>query len=194
MPNLNAFYGLLVLIFLIFVLRQIKKHKIWRLIQTEQYQRLEKELDKTSTRMLIKAYNRENLKLNCYLMQRNKDKINGQYHKMRDIHKKPLDDQEFLTKMFNYYLQDNNKNECKNIISAMEKHLTNKTIINESKMLFNIIFNKSSAYIDLFIDQMKNMKDEQKGIACYYLSIQYKNKGEVENQQKYEKLSKQYLC
>lgn len=72
MLNLNAFYGLLVLIFIIFVLRQIKKYKIWRLIQAERYQSLEKELDKTSTRMLIKAYNRENLKLNCYLLQRDK--------------------------------------------------------------------------------------------------------------------------
>lgn len=113
---------------------------------------------------------------------------------MRDIHKIPLDDQEFLTKMFNFYLQDNNKNECKKIISEMEKRMSNKRILNESKMLFDIIFEKSSAYIDLLIDQMKNMKDEQKGIACYYLSIQYRNKGDGENQKKYEKLSKQYLC
>ena len=115
--NILISIGILLLLIAVFsILRYLKQRKIFRFIQTQNFSELEKELDSITTRMLIKPYNRENIRLNMYLMERDKKKINEQFERLYPILKKPLQNQEFLTKMFQHYLFEQDEKRCKKTI------------------------------------------------------------------------------
>lgn len=181
---------LLLLIVLFSLLRFLKQRKILKFMQTQSFSKLEKELDSITTRMLIKPYHRENIRLNIYLMERDKKKINEQFERLYPIFKKPLQNQEFLTKMFQHYLFEYDEKRCKKLLNAMQESIQQTSILHETQMLFQIFFENSFAYIDELKQRMKTMENEQKAMCAYYISLQYENKKDEYHAQKYREFSK----
>lgn len=177
--NILISIGILLLLIAVFsILRYLKQRKIFRFIQTQNFSELEKELDSITTRMLIKPYNRENIRLNMYLMERDKKKINEQFERLYPILKKPLQNQEFLTKMFQHYLFEQDEKRCKKLLGTIQESIQQASILHEAQMLFQIFFENSSAYINELKQKMETMENEQKAMCAYYISLQYENKKE----------------
>lgn len=190
--NILTSIGILLLLIVLFsILRYLKQKSILRRIQTQNFSKLEEELDSITTRMLIKPYNRENIRLNLYLMKRDKKKINKQFERLYPILKNPLQNQEFLTKMFQHYLFEQDEKRCKKLLDAIQESIQQASILHETQTLFQIFFEDSFAYIDEMKQKMKEMKDEQKAMCAYYISLQYENKKDEYHAQKYRELSKQ---
>lgn len=190
--NILTSIGILLLLIVLFsILRYLKQKSILRRIQTQNFSKLEEELDSITTRMLIKPYNCENIRLNLYLMKRDKKKINKQFERLYPILKNPLQNQEFLTKMFQHYLFEQDEKRCKKLLDAIQESIQQASILHETQMLFQIFFEDSFAYIDEMKQKMKEMKDEQKAMCAYYISLQYENKKDEYHAQKYRELSKQ---
>ncbi len=189
--NILISIGILLLLIAVFsILRYLKQRKIFRFIQTQNFSELEKELDSITTRMLIKPYNRENIRLNMYLMERDKKKINEQFERLYPILKKPLQNQEFLTKMFQHYLFEQDEKRCKKLLGTIQESIQQASILHEAQMLFQIFFENSSAYINELKQKMETMENEQKAMCAYYISLQYENKKDEYHAQKYRELSK----
>ena len=126
-------------------------------------------------------------------MEKDKKKINKQYEKMLPIHKSEKNNQEFLIKMFNYYLLGENEKKCKQLLSVIKESIRQEEIVKETEMLYHIFFEGCSDYIAPLVHQLDNLKDEQKGMAAYYIAVQYRNLGNKSKQEEYETLSKKYL-
>ena len=189
--NILISIGMLLLLIVLFsLLRFLKQRKILKFMQTQSFSKLEKELDSITTRMLIKPYHRENIRLNIYLMERDKKKINEQFERLYPIFKKPLQNQEFLTKMFQHYLFEYDEKRCKKLLNAMQESIQQTSILHETQMLFQIFFENSFAYIDELKQRMKTMENEQKAMCAYYISLQYENKKDEYHAQKYREFSK----
>lgn len=183
----------ILLIVIIEILRILKKKKILSLIKKQELDSLENELNKITTRMLVPSYNRENLLLNCYLMQKNNEKINIQFEKLWNVSKKDIHNQEFLTKMFNHYAFSGNKKQSKRILDEIKRKINKPNIVYEAEMIYEIFFKKSSKYIDDLKEKMNVMENEQKGMAAYFISVQYRNMNNVKKVEEYEQISKQYF-
>ncbi len=79
---------IVILLIVIIEILHFTEKKILSLIKKQELDSLENELNKITTRMLVPSYNRENLLLNCYLMQKNNEKINIQFEKLWNVYEK----------------------------------------------------------------------------------------------------------
>lgn len=186
--------GILIILFIILVLiRKQKKNKILRLIKEQNFMKLEAEIDKGSTRMLIPAYNRETIRLNSYLMQKDKKKIDRQFERLWPVRKNDLQNQDFLVKTFQHYLFEEDRQRCRKILEEMRKSISRKSVIHDADMLYNIFFEQKYDYIEEWKARMETLPNEQKVMCAYYISMQYKNKKDYEQAEKYEQLAKKLI-
>ncbi len=184
---------LIVIIFFISLLRYFVKKKIMLLIQKQDIEELLMEIDKNITKMLVPAYSREGIRLSAYLMQNDSQKIEEQFRKMWEVPAKPLQRQDFLVKMFNYYIFLPNQEKSKMMLEAIKKEIRCKETVQQAQMLYNIFFKNSYAYINELEKNMEFYTKEQKAMAYYYISMQYKNMNNMEKANEYKEKSKKCI-
>ena len=184
---------LVLIILLVAIFKSQKRKKILNLIENKKTETLLLELEKATTRMCIPAYFRENLKLNAYLIQNDKNNINQQFEKMWGLHKNNSNNKEFLTKMLNHYIYVKDKNRAKKILNEIKLTVKEESVIVESEMVYKIFVEKSAEYIEVLTKKFDFMNISQKALAAYYISEQYKNINQFDKAKKFEELYKQLI-
>ena len=170
-------------------LQTAKQKKIMELLQKKDLNELENELDSSSCRIILPAFNREFLRLNAYMIHNMQSKINEQFNVLFDMKKNPAQDKEVTVRAFEYYVQNKNKKKSLEMLDKI-KEMDDEGLIAHSQLFYDILIDKKSDYIDILTEQLENGSPVDKGINAYLLSLQYGYIGNKEKEKEYLELSK----
>ena len=169
-----------------------KQKKIFELLKSGDIQAVEHELNSASCRMLIPAFNREFIKLNAYLLNQKTDKIDEQFDilfktKMNDQQRK-----EALLKAFEYYVQLKDKEKSSALLQEI-KNLDDYGLAAHSQMLYDILIDKSTNYIDVLTAKQNEGNNMNRGMNAYLISLQYGYLNKKDKEKEYLEKSKKYF-
>lgn len=172
--------------------QKAKQKKIFQILKSGKLDELEKELDSTSSRMLIPSFNREFIKLNAYLMNQKTDKIDSQFEilfktKMNDKQKR-----EAVLKAFEYYVQLKDKEKSASLLKEI-KTFGDLGLVAHSQMLFDILIEKSTSYIDVLVAKQDEGNNMDRGMNAYLISMQYGYLNKKDKEKEYLEKSKHYF-
>ena len=170
-------------------LQTAKQKKIMELLQKKDLGELEKELDSSSCRVILPAFNREFLRLNAYMIHNMQSKIDQQFNVLFDMKKNPAQDKEVTVRAFEYYVQNKNKKKSLEMLDKI-KEMDDEGLVAHSQLFYDILIDKKSDYIDILTEQLENGSSVDKGINAYLLSLQYGYIGNKEKEKEYLALSK----
>lgn len=171
-------------------LQTAKQKKIMELLQKKDLSELEKELNSSSCRIILPAFNREFLRLNAYMIHNMQSKIDQQFNVLFDMKKNPAQDKEVTVRAFEYYVQNKNKKKSLEMLDKI-KEMDDEGLVAHSQLFYDILIDKKSDYIDILTEQLENGSPVDKGINAYLLSLQYGYIGNKEKEKEYLALSKQ---
>lgn len=177
-----AIVATIVLVVITQVWKQRILKKLFTYLQQGKFEEYFKLLDSFSCKYLYPAFNREYMRLNGYLMKADVKKIEECFDlilRMRMNKKQELD---VVIKAFYYYLDEGNKKKCKTLLARL-KNIADESIAQECKVIYDILLEEKTAYIDDMEAQLKEegLEDTQKGMFHYMLALQY---GYLNNTQK----------
>lgn len=160
------------------------------LLKNQKVDALEQKLDQKLTKIIVPKFMQENLRLNMYLIRYDKRKIEAQFDRLIQMKKNKNQTDEVLQKAFSYYLEQKNKKKCQSVLDQMN---TSSTIYSEAKMMYDILLDHKSDYIDLLIKKAENAQNEAK--ASYYtlVAIQYENIQDEKKAEEYKKRARLLL-
>lgn len=160
------------------------------LLKNQKVDALEQKLDQKLTKIIVPKFMQENLRLNMYLIRYDKRKIEAQFDRLIQMKKNKNQTDEVLQKAFSYYLEQKNKKKCQSVLDQMD---TSSTIYSEAKMMYDILLDHKSDYIDLLIKKAENAQNEAK--ASYYtlVAIQYENIQDEKKAEEYKKRARLLL-
>ena len=177
------------LVILYFLLSFHKQKQLLQLLNQKSFEKLHHEFSSFWTRILMPKYNLEYIKLNCYLMERNKNQIDAQFEKLFPLKKSSRQQEDLLRKSFEYYLETENKMQCEKILDLMD-HLDIKQ---EAQMMFDILLDKKADYIDFLLEKTENCTGENKAVCYTLVAQQYANISDKDSKRKYQTLAKNVL-
>ena len=177
------------LVTLYFLLSFHKQKQLLQLLNQKSFEKLHREFSSFWTRILMPKYNLEYIKLNCYLMERNKNQIDAQFEKLFPLKKSSRQQEDLLRKSFEYYLETENKKQCEKILDLMDT----LDIKQEAQMMFDILLNKKADYIDFLLEKAENCTGENKAVCYTLVAQQYANINDKDSEQKYQTLAKNIL-
>ncbi|MCI5774715.1 MAG: hypothetical protein MR210_09150 [Erysipelotrichaceae bacterium] len=166
-----------------------KTNHVLKLIQMQKYEELEKELNKFSTKILIPRYNVEYLRLNSYLLQKKDAQVEQQFALLMQFRKNKPQQADLLMKIYNFYMEKENKEECKKYLAEIEK-LDNKAMYDEAKMMYDIFLDKKANHIDQLLAEAQKAPENIRAPFYYMIAKQYENMDDQETADKYYQLAK----
>lgn len=193
-----VFLGIVIVVLVAYlIITKMMKKKIFAQIisavQNQDMDEVERITKKASTRYLIPPFNLEYLKLNAYILEGNKRKINDQFDLLiKNMRKNKAQTEDVTMKAFNYYVGMEDKHRTKELLEKIDT-FTNVRMQEEAHMMYDIFIQKGFNYIEQMEEDLKNMNDAQKAINEYLLSVQYANKGDKEKAKEYEDLSRKHM-
>ena len=185
----------LVVIFVGVVLPMIMKKKVIKQllvdIEQEQFDTFFKRLDSFWARFSIKPYDLEVLRLNGLLAQNNDaQQIYAQFSKIMDKKQKDGQKASVLSRMFYYYLEHADEQNCHKIIKELEELKFDKLAL-QCNIQYSVLLKKESKYINEVKSQIHAMKESgntdpyQMGSLEYLVGIQYYYANKKDNARKY---------
>ena len=177
------------LVILYFLLSFHKQKQLLQLLNQKSFEKLHREFSSFWTRILMPKYNLEYIKLNCYLMERNKNQIDAQFEKLFPLKKSSRQQEDLLRKSFEYYLETENKKQCEKILDLMDT----LDIKQEAQMMFDILLDKKADYIDFLLEKAENCIGENKAVCYTLVAQQYANINDKDSERKYQTLAKNVL-
>lgn len=138
-------------------------------------------LNKYTTRVFLPPYTIEYMKLNGYFLLNDNENIDKQfeflYNSIKDINRKT----DLVLRTFHYYLDSENKYKSKYYLDEIYK-LNNGEQYKECKMLYDILLNNESCYIEELKEKISDVNDDdKKKYYCYLIYLQYKYINDIEN-------------
>lgn len=197
-----TFIIVLAVILILLIIPQVMKRVVYKKLTAhlaaKEYVEFEKLLDGFACTFSFKPYNREYMRLNSYVMQGDKKKIETQLDtlfaklKMKDEQKVAVAKQGFY-----FYMEQQNFHKAESMLKICRKSDKNENELHTMEMMYSILALKKSDYIQEIRDRLEPMKKAPNaftkdanrvriGIFEYLLGLQYtylRNK----------KLSKTYL-
>lgn len=158
-------------------------------LQAGQFDKFYQDVESFYTRLLFPKYNLEYLKLNAYIMQDNKEKIDVQFDQLIKLAIYKNQRVDILHKAFEYYVYQEDKKNCDKIMDKI-KILDVQELNDYSSMMYDIVISKSTDYIEEMEEDFDSLSKVEKVQIAYLLSIQYKNKGDNKKAKYYENISK----
>lgn len=181
-----------------FIATQYWKQRIFKKLvtnlQKRNFDEYFKVLDSLGCKYIYPPFNREYMRLNAYMMIPDGKKIEQQFElllKMRMAKKQDLD---VSIKAFYYYLDEENKKKCKELLERLKK-LDEEGMAMECEVIYDIFLCKETKYIETMEEQLKDpeCKGLNKGMFLYMLGLQYGYKKDHKKEMDYLQLAKEEL-
>ncbi len=188
-----AFVILLVIMtFFISFLKRKKYLELIKLLETKKFDEFHLEVKKLYTKILFPPFNLDYMELNAFILENNSKEIQKSFDSFnkKNLNKKQ---KEIVFMMaFNYYINLEEYNKAKKYIDLIN-NLDNIQMKKEANRIYDIYALKGYKYLDEMLDEISMMDDTYKGVNEFLISLMYKNKNDVENSEKYRKLSEKHM-
>ena len=159
-------------IILLFVKSSVQK-KLVLAIKQKDFQSFDTLINRSLIRALFPPYNLEYLKLNRYLLEDNKGKIDQQFDLLLRASKKSQKEDIFL-KAFEYYAFNQNKKKANKYFEELQK-LKNPKITKYVNLIYDVFVLNQSNHIEELEKDFENVSQDQKRFYAQLLFMQYKN-------------------
>lgn len=159
-------------IILLFVKSSMQK-KLVLAIKQKDFQSFDTLINRSLIRALFPPYNLEYLKLNRYLLEDNKGKIDQQFDLLLRASKKSQKEDIFL-KAFEYYAFNQNKKKASKYFEELQK-LKNPKITKYVNLIYDVFVLNQSNHIEELEKDFENVSQDQKRFYAQLLYVQYKN-------------------
>lgn len=159
-------------IILLFVKSSMQK-KLVLAIKQKDFQSFDRLINRSLIRALFPPYNLEYLKLNRYLLEDNKGKIDQQFDLLLRASKKSQKEDIFL-KAFEYYAFNQNKKKANKYFEELQK-LKNPKITKYVNLIYDVFVLNQSNHIEELEKDFENVSQDQKRFYAQLLFMQYKN-------------------
>lgn len=159
-------------IILLFIKSSMQK-KLVLAIKQKDFQSFDRLINRSLIRALFPPYNLEYLKLNRYLLEDNKGKIDQQFDLLLRASKKSQKEDIFL-KAFEYYAFNQNKKKANKYFEELQK-LKNPKITKYVNLIYDVFVLNQSNHIEELEKDFENVSQDQKRFYAQLLFMQYKN-------------------
>lgn len=183
-----------------FLLRRLYLKKLFSKLEQKEIEGLNLLLDSTLCKLLFRPFNREFLRLNGYLMNNDFEHIDSQFIFL--IHKMQLNPDQSLSvlnKAFNYYLSKRDVKHTNKVLKEMKKRQISDSEFKKNMMLYEIILEKKTNYIDEISKIIEKIEDSNEksnefmkyrlSVLQYLMGLQYSYLHDTENMNKYFNLA-----
>ena len=197
MRNILVFIGIVVFVavlisFVLQLLRNSRQKQFMYLLQNGKFDELYKKIDSFYTKLIFPEYNRDYVRLNALIMQDRKKDIDLTFEKLILMAKDKKAKIDILNKAFEYYVYEEDKTHCENIMEEIKKFEDDQWI-KLSKMKYDILILKKSNHIEELEKDFDDQPVVQKINNAYLLSEQYRNLGNEEKFKYYLDISKSLI-
>ena len=185
--------GVIILAIAIFMYVKQKTtfNRLEKMLEDEDYDGFFKLVDSKLTHLLFPEYNLTYFKLNAYLNMgddENVDKI------LDDLLSRNLPEeqrQDLVIKAFTIYLQREDKEKTRELLKEIESWNSEKyrQTTHECRRLYDIVILEKANHIDEMERELGASEGKERGRLEYFIALQYHNKGDEENYQKYYELA-----
>lgn len=185
--------GVIILAIAIFMYVKQKTtfNRLEKMLEDEDYDGFFKLVDSKLTHLLFPEYNLTYFKLNAYLNMgddENVDKI------LDDLLSRNLPEeqrQDLVIKAFTIYLQREDKEKTRDLLKEIESWNSEKyrQTTHECRRLYDIVILEKANHIDEMERELGASEGKERGRLEYFIALQYHNKGDEENYQKYYELA-----
>ena len=166
-----------------------KTNVILKLLQEQQFDKLEKELNNTITKAFLPRFNVEYVRLNSYLLQNKADLVEKQLDVLMKIRKSKMQEANVLMMAFNYYVEKEDKEKCHYYLNEIAK-LNNDQMYRDAKIMSDIFIDKKANHIDELLNKIDTIDDHQaKAVYYYMIAKQYENMNDRVNSLKYMEMA-----
>lgn len=169
-----------------------KQYEFSTLLQNKDFDLLEKKLNSFSSKALFPRYMLESVRLQIYLVQDQKKKIDQQYRVVIESATTKKQKKEILSNAFEHYVFLSDAPKSRNLLEKIKK-LEDESLIQRCQMLYDIFIEKSTNYIKPLEDKFSQLEGSEKMISAYLLSIQYSHLNNKKKAEYYAELSKQFF-
>ena len=159
-------------IMLLFIKSSMQK-KLVLAIKQKDFQSFDRLINRSLIRALFPPYNLEYLKLNRYLLEDNKGKIDQQFDLLLRASKKSQKEDIFL-KAFEYYAFNQNKKKANKYFEELQK-IKNPKITKYVNLIYDVFVLNQSNHIEELEKDFENVSQDQKRFYAQLLFMQYKN-------------------
>ncbi len=183
-----------VLIFLPIWIRKQLLNKMIKALDHKDFDTLYETLDSKLCTKAYPLFNREFMRLNGYLAQEDKKKIEAQFDYLKGLTLAPKQLASVSTRGFYYYLEKKNKKKAEEML-ALSKGCVDERSYQNMEIQDSILLKKEFKYIeecqkmlDSMLDGNESIKEEDKypiGTMQYMIGLQYSYMKDAENAKKY---------
>lgn len=174
------------------LLKQHYQNIIFENLRKKDFDKVEELLNKKIIKFLFPPFNIEYCRLNEAFIKKDKSKIDEQFDILLKMRLNETQKQDLYLNGFNYYLSQNNKKRVE-AFYKLAQELKNETVKNSMHISYDILCNNGYKYLDEVLKAYENCPIEEKYMNEILLSIMYKNKGDLEKANYYEKLAGEHL-
>ena len=174
------------------LIKKIKQNKLFGYLQKQDFEGFEKELDSSLCVLFIPSFNREYLRMNAYLMQGDLKKIESQLEVLLKMKTNKVQRKQVIIRSFDYYVNQLNKPKSKKLLNEI-KQTKDEKLISHCQMMYDILIEKKTKYIDQLEKQLHQGSIAEQGMAAYLISLQYGYLNDKVNEKKYGDLAASLL-
>lgn len=180
--------GILVLIVIDQVARRLAYRKMNALYREHRYEDLLRFLTSWYPRWFFPAYNRQYAIFNTYAQMGNIKEADEQLTILFGLKQNDQQRCDLLLRAFQFYLKNGKNSKAANTLEKITAEASLAPAIEELKQLYEIMAQRSSAYIETMEQQLDGADLPTKHRLYYLLQLQYRNKGDKTNAERYRKL------
>lgn len=175
---------LIIYLVLIFLKRMFQK-RLYQFLEERDFNSFDKTVNSILIKWMFLPYNLEYLKLNRYLLEDDKEKVDSQFDVLLRTAKKSQKQDIFL-KAFEYYSFERNKTKAKRYYNEL-KTINDGNLSKYVDLLYDVLVLNKTNHIEELEKDFDSLEVEQKQFYAQLLWKQYKSLKNLDKQHYYEK-------
>lgn len=170
--------------------RRLLMHRVLLGMQKQQYDKVFKTLDSFGCKSVYTALDRERLRLDTYVLMANADKIREQFNMLLNMRISKKEKADIYVKAFYFFLDERDNRRAKEMVGKMKGYV-DETTHTQCKLICDIVADKSTAYINVLNESIKDQKPGyDRGMLHYLLGVSYGNQGNKKEQIEHLRIAK----
>lgn len=163
--------------------------RIEHLFADQKYQEVVQQLDKPLARVVYPRYNLLFMRLNAQLGLDNTADATRTVEEMLQLRMNKEQQMALFTKAFAFYVEKGDKKRAGAMLERIEG-MNEKALARASRETFEIVLNKSTAFIGQMESQLKDSSPLECMRLCQLLAAQYENRGDKRAAERYIEMAR----
>jgi hypothetical protein len=169
--------------------KRVQADRLIILNECREYEQFDKVADSFLTKLLVKHYDLETLKLNSFISRGDRKQTDSQFELLLNAAQNPRKYQSLLIKAFEYYTYEKNSSKANELLKLIKDNTTQQTY-EFCQREYDIVIDHSTKYITELTEEAEQYSGQRKLVTLYLLQLSYENAGNTAKVKEIEKTLK----